>query len=82
MKLTLAKNNKDRYIIIEEGGKTVTYKAKMIMKTSEITCTDTEEDFVYESEIYEARFLREESNKEKQSREIIYADQETMIPAT
>ena len=62
MKITVAKHNKDRYIIIEEGGKTVTYKAKLIMKTSEITYTGTE-DFTYESEVFEATFLREEASK-------------------
>lgn len=62
MKITVAKHNKDRYIIIETEGKTVTFKAKMIMKTSEITYTGAE-DFVYESEVFEATFLREEVNK-------------------
>lgn len=59
MKVTLARHNNDRYIIIEEGGKTVTYKAEMLMKTSEIRRTKTE-DYVYESEVFEATFLREE----------------------
>ena len=62
MKVTVAKYNNDRYIIIEEGGKTVTYKAKTLMKTSEISHTKTK-DFEYESEVFEATFLREEVNK-------------------
>jgi hypothetical protein len=32
------------------------------MKTSEVTHTKTE-DYVYESEVFEATFLREETNK-------------------
>lgn len=59
MKVTMAKHNKDRYIIIETEKRTVTYKAKMIMKTSECCYTDTE-DSVYESEVFDATFLREE----------------------
>ena len=69
MKITIAKHNKDRYIIIETEGKTVTYKAKMIMKTSEITYTGTE-DFAYESEVFEATFLREENNKNKSKEKV------------
>lgn len=65
MKVTLARYNNDRYIIIEEGGKTVTYKAKMLMKTSEITYTGIQ-DISYESEFFEATFLKEEYNKNKQ----------------
>ena len=68
MKITVAKHNKDRYIIIETEKRTVTYKAKMIMKTSESCYTDTE-DSVYESEVFEATFLREEYNKEKSKEE-------------
>lgn len=79
MKITVAKHNKDQYIIIETEGKTVTYKAKMLMKTSEITYMAAE-NIVYESEVFEATFLREESTKTKQ--ELIYADQDTMMPAT
>ena len=59
MKVTVAKHNKDRYVVIEEDGKTVTYKAKMIMKTSETCYTDTE-DYEYTSEVFEATFLMEE----------------------
>lgn len=59
MKVTVAKYNNDKYIIIETEGKTVTYKAEMIMKTSEVTHTKTE-DYEYESEVFEATFLREE----------------------
>lgn len=62
MKVTVAKYNKDRYIIIEEGGKTVTYKAKMLMKTSEITYTGTQ-DISYEAEFFEATFLKEEASE-------------------
>lgn len=64
MKVTLARYNNDRYIIIEEGGKTVTYKAKMLMKTSEITYTGIQ-DISYESEFFEATFLKEENNEDK-----------------
>ena len=59
MKVTVARHNKDRYIIIESEGKTVTYKAKLIMKTSEYSHTDIA-DLEYESEVFEATFLREE----------------------
>lgn len=59
MKVTIARHNEDRYIIIEEGGKKVTYKAKMLMKTSETTYTGTQ-DISYESEFFEATFLNEE----------------------
>lgn len=62
MKITVARYNKDRYIIIEEGGKTVTYKAKMLIKTSEVTYTGTQ-DISYESEVFEATFLKEEVSK-------------------
>lgn len=64
MKITIARHNKDRYIIIETEGKTVTFKAKMLMKTSETSYSDTE-DFIYESEVFEATFLREENDKNK-----------------
>lgn len=63
MKITVARHNKDRYIIIETEGKTVAYKAKLIMKTSEISHTDIA-DLEYESEVFEATFLREEKNKD------------------
>ena len=62
MKVTIARHNEDRYIIIEEGGKAVTYKAKLLMKTSEITYTGTQ-DISYESEYFEATFLKEEVSK-------------------
>ena len=62
MKVTIAKHNKDRYIIIESEGKTVTYKAKLIMKTSEISHTDIA-DLEYETEVFEATFLGEEVNE-------------------
>ena len=62
MKVTIAKHNKDRYIIIESEGKTVAYKAEMLMKTSETRHTKTE-DYVYESEVFEATFLMEEVSK-------------------
>lgn len=62
MKVTVARHNKDRYIIIESEGRTVTFKAKMLMKTSE-TAYGGAEDFIYESEVFEATFLREETNK-------------------
>ena len=61
MKVTVARHNKDRYIIIESEGKTVTYKAKMLMKTLEIHHTDIA-DLEYESEVFEATFLREEAD--------------------
>lgn len=64
MKITVAKYNKDSYIIIENGNVTITYKAKMLMKTSEITYTGAE-NIVYESEVFEAEFLRKESNEDK-----------------
>lgn len=79
MKITVAKHNKDQYIIIETEGRIVTYKAKMLMKTSEITYMAAE-NIVYESEVFEATFLREESTETKQ--ELIYAEQDTMMPAT
>lgn len=62
MKVTVAKQNKDRYIIIETEGKNTIYKAKMLMKTSEIHHTDIA-DLEYESEVFEATFLREEASK-------------------
>lgn len=62
MKITVAKYNNDRYIIIETEGRTVAYKAEMIMKTSEISHTKTE-NYEYESEVFEATFLREETNR-------------------
>ena len=69
MKVTVAKYNNDRYIIIEEGGKTVTYKDEMIMKTSEYSHTKTV-NYEYESEVFEATFLREENNKNKSKEEV------------
>lgn len=62
MKVTVAKYNNDRYIIIETEGRTVAYKAEMIMKTSEY-CHAKTENYEYESEVFEATFLREEKNK-------------------
>ena len=64
MKLTLAKHNNDQYVILESGGKTVTYKAKTLMKTSEICYTD-KEDYVYQSEVFDITFLREEKSKDE-----------------
>lgn len=64
MKVTIARHNKDKYIIIENEKRTVTYKAKMLMKTSEISYSDAE-DFIYESEVFEATFLREEVSEWK-----------------
>lgn len=68
MKVTVARHNKDRYIIIESEEKTIICKAKMLMKTSEIHHTDIA-DLEYESEVFEATFLREENemlDKEKE----------------
>lgn len=62
MKITVAKYNNDRYIIIETEGKTVAYKAEMIMKTSEYSHTKTV-NYEYESEVFEATFLREKTRK-------------------
>ena len=62
MKITVAKYNDDRYIIIETEGKTVAYKAEMIMKTSEY-CHGKTENYEYKSEVFEATFLREETNR-------------------
>lgn len=62
MKITVARCNEDRYIIIETEERTVTFKAEMLMKSSEVTHTKTE-DYAYESEVFEATFLREEPNK-------------------
>lgn len=62
MKVTVAKYNSDRYIIIETEGRTVTYKAEMIMKTSEY-CHAKTENYEYEAEVFEATFLREETRK-------------------
>ena len=62
MKVTVTKYNKDSYIIIEEGGRAVTYKAKLLTKTSESTYTGNQ-DISYESEFFEATFLKEEVSK-------------------
>lgn len=62
MKVTIARHNKDRYIIIENEKRTVTYKVNMLTRTSTTSHSGTE-DFVYESEIFEATFLREELNE-------------------
>ena len=62
MKVTVARCNEDRYIILETEERTRAYKAEMLMKTSEVTHTKTE-DYVYESEVFEATFLQEETNK-------------------
>lgn len=62
MKVTIARHNEDRYIIVETEGMTVTFKAEMLMKTSEIIRTKTE-NTEYESEVFEITFLREERNK-------------------
>lgn len=70
MKVTIARHNKDKYIIIESEGRTVTFKAKTLMKTSEIACGNTE-DFIYESEVFEATFLREENKMTDEEKERI-----------
>lgn len=62
MKVTVAKYNNDIYIILETEGRIRSYKAEMLMKTSETRHTKTE-DYVYESEVFEATFLREETRK-------------------
>lgn len=56
MKVTVTKHNKDTYIIIKAGRKTATFKAKMIMRTSEYSRTSE-----YESEVFEATLLSEVS---------------------
>lgn len=70
MKITIVKNNEDRYIILETEERSRIYKAEMLMKTSEAIHTKTE-DRVYESEVFEATFLREENKMTDEEKERI-----------
>ena len=59
MEITLIKRkNKDSYIIIETEEKRSIYKAKTITKNTGI-CYGMTENIVYESEVFDAIFLRE-----------------------
>lgn len=59
MEITLIKRkNKDSYIIIETEEKRSIYKAKTITKNTG-TCYGMTENIVYESEVFDAIFLRE-----------------------
>lgn len=63
MKITVAKYGKDSYIILETEEKTVTYKTKMLIKTSEITYIVGKE-IINESEVFEVISSTEEINKD------------------
>lgn len=60
MKVTIAKCGRDQYFIVENKEKLVTFRAKLISKSSEVVYSEETGSYDYEDEVYDVTFLREE----------------------